>query len=71
VWTEIEVDNFTIQNVISAIKNRKTKPCCRPMTKTEFFKFFVCGDFPRSFRKMIESRKKKTKKSQTKEKINK
>ena len=59
VWTEIQVDDFTIQDVISAIKNGKTKPSCRPMTATEFFKFFVCGDFPRSFRKMLESRKNK------------
>ncbi|MCK5852033.1 PHP domain-containing protein [bacterium] len=55
VWTEIQVDNFTIQDVISAIKNGKTKPSCRPMTSTEFFKFFVCGDFTRRFKKMIES----------------
>ncbi len=59
VWTEIQVDNFTVKDVISAIKNGKTKPACRPMTATEFFKFFVCGDFPRSFKRMVESRKKK------------
>lgn len=53
VWTEIEVENFTIENVITSIKKGKTKPCCRPMTYFEFFKFFVCGDFPRAFRKMF------------------
>ena len=55
VWTEIEVDEFTIQNVISAIKNGKTKPCNRPMTHSEFFKFFVFGDSYRTIRKMYES----------------
>jgi len=61
VWTEIEVDNFTIPDVITAIKNGKAKPSCRPMTHFEIFKFFVCGDFPRSFRKIYESFKKSEK----------
>ncbi|RLD12062.1 MAG: hypothetical protein DRI44_01940 [Chlamydiae bacterium] len=54
VWTEIEVNSLTIQNVITAVKKGKAKTCCRPMTHFEFFKFFVCGAFPRSFRKMYE-----------------
>ena len=55
VWTEIEVDEFTIPNVISAIKNGKTKPCNRPMTHSEFFNFFVFGNSYRTIRKMYES----------------
>jgi predicted metal-dependent phosphoesterase TrpH len=63
VWTEIEVDDFTIQDVIAAVKAGKTKPCCRPMTHFEFFKFFACGDFPRTFKKIIESWKKHNRQS--------
>jgi len=53
VWTEIDAEDFTVESVIRAIKSGKTKTYCRPMSYFEFFKFFACGDLPRTLRKIF------------------
>ncbi len=55
VWTEVEAEEFSVSAVLGAVRNGKTKPCCRPMTHFEFFRFFAMGDLPRAIRRVYRA----------------
>jgi len=53
VWSEIEAEEFTIQSVFKAIREKRVKLVSRPMSAFGFFRFYVWGGYSRALKRMI------------------
>ena len=58
VWTEIEAEEFNIQSVFKAIREKKTKIVHKPMSNFGFFRFFVLGGNYRAAKRLLNGQKK-------------
>ncbi len=58
VWSEIETEEFTIQSVFKAIREKKVKIVHHPMSNFGFFRFYIMGGYYRNIKRLLNGQKK-------------